>query len=450
MDDDERPKPRSPMAGLRGCYDGIVGQIEKYMDIDPKYLPLLGCWTLATWMHPLFNSFPYLYINATRGGGKTRLLKLLSSMAKDSDVSVNVSEAVVFRLAHEHRGLFLDEMEDLGAREKGALRLLLNAAYKRGMGVPRARKVTTDAGEHYEVERFDVFTPIAMANIWGMDDVLQDRSVTVILEKSDNPFKTKLLEIWDQSRDMVQLKRKLPEITASYVPSDIEKDAVTDVTLFYPEIMISVFPKFWAQIINPAVLSCDISVISVTPTTFDDLIRSTDWLDMETNPAELTQELCDIGRAIWDSGIYGRQLELFMPLLLVAWECGRDVFDALLAFAISETAEHASDDSDANRDTLLIAFLVGSTFAAKPDEYVKTSELAAQFLMAEDRAFITPDWIGRCLKRLALVRTKRRSSSARSVLLDWTKIERKARMLGVMPDDGVQKSLVPAVPEAKA
>ena len=80
---------------------------------------------------------------------------------------------------------------------------------------------------------------------------------------------------------------------------------------------------------------------------------------MDKNPAELTQELCDIGRAIWDSGLYGRQLELFMPLLLTAWECGRDVFDALLAFAVAETAEHISDDSDENRDTLFVAFLVG-------------------------------------------------------------------------------------------
>ena len=116
-----------------------------------------------------------------RGSGKTRILKLIASMSKNGEVLGSLSEAVLFRTA-KGRTICIDEFEKVGSHENQALRELLNAAYKKGQKIKRMKK----AGDEYVVEEFDIYTPICMANIWGMDEVLGDRCITIVLEKSND------------------------------------------------------------------------------------------------------------------------------------------------------------------------------------------------------------------------------------------------------------------------
>ena len=165
-------------------------------------------------MHKSFTSYPFIFLNAMKGSGKTRLLKLIKSMCWNGDFTASLTEAVLFRTASKHT-MIIDEFEDIGSKEKSSLRELLNAGYKKGNKVKRMKQVKKESGTVYEVEEFDLYTPIAMANIWGMENILSDRCITLILERSAHPIKTRLIEDFEFNEAILNIKRTLDQISCS-------------------------------------------------------------------------------------------------------------------------------------------------------------------------------------------------------------------------------------------
>lgn len=204
------------------CYDKIIELEKTYMDMPEEHYHVIATWIIGTYFHESFPAYPYLFFNAMRGSGKTRTLKFISSLGSKGDGSVqnNLTEAVIFRIP---RGTTtcIDEVEQIGSKEKQTLRELLNSAYKKGMKVKRMKKVKTQKGEQQVVESFEPYYPISMANIWGMDEVLGDRSITLILEKSDNDIITSMYEDFD-SDEFKQIKRTL-EIFSVVSDVDVAK-----------------------------------------------------------------------------------------------------------------------------------------------------------------------------------------------------------------------------------
>ena len=424
---------------LRDCYDYVVNMIKSYVDIDKKYLPILGTWIIGTYFHEVFESYPYIYLNATKGGGKTRTLKLCAFLSKNGSLDVNLTEAVLFRMAMSKVSFFIDELEGVGKKERGNLRLLLNAAYKKGVGVQRARK--DPKTESYTVDRFEVFTPIMMANIWGLDNVLQDRCITIILEKSYNPGIVKKIELWRYDkcarvfRNVMEGYRK--ELFLSI--NDIESD-VSDVT-FIPGILYSVFPVFWNIIMNSIIIlnnNITTSITSITSQTtqhlnYNDTIHSVMWAgnkigDATTPSIEITNELYELGQKIWDSEISGRDLELFLPLIMIAHEVGEDILEDLINSAKQITQDQRTEDISENRDTYLIQLLVSME---DTNEWIPIRDITKDFKETEQFDWINNRWVGRALRRLAIRTSQRHTSKGSEVILDWKKIYRKARMLGV-------------------
>jgi hypothetical protein len=119
-------------------------------------------------------------------------------------------------------------MEQVGSKEKQTLRELLNSAYKKGMKVKRMKKTKSKEGEEYVTETYEPYFPIAMANIWGMDEVLGDRSLTFVLEKSDNPEVTKKIEDFDTNPRILEIKRVLNELQCSLCSVVTSKNNIED------------------------------------------------------------------------------------------------------------------------------------------------------------------------------------------------------------------------------
>ncbi|MHA1874023.1 MAG: hypothetical protein ACTSVB_07905 [Candidatus Heimdallarchaeaceae archaeon] len=402
------------IGSLKDCYEAIIELIQSYVDIDPKYLPILALWVIGTYLHDHFRTYPYLYINATKGGGKTRLLGLLSFLSKNGKMNVDMSEAVLFREAQNKTAFFIDELEHITRKEKTGLRLLLNSAYKKGITVTRAKK--NKKTESYDIERFSVFTPIAMANIWGLENVLQDRCITVVLEKSYNPAITSRIELWEEDKKAKAIKEFLEEYSSGVV-SVVISGVVS-------------FTFFWNKIISYYIFADHNDTAQTTPKKFDDLMRSVDWLDPDNN-ALLTKEFYEMAKKIWCRNISGRDLELFMPLFIIAHEISDDVFDNILNIAGQIVKEKHIDEISENRDFSFIAFL--SNFDNKTDDWIKIIKLTNEFKEFEEEDWINARWIGRVLKRLNIIKGKRRLKHGREVILNWKKIDEKAKQIGVEP-----------------
>ena len=176
----EKIKQDDAKIELGKAYEFIIKTLKEYVLLREEYYNLLAIWIIGAVNIKNFNTYPYLFINAMKGSGKTRLLKLVTKLS-GGDVLNSLTEAVLFRTEGP---LGIDEFEGVNKKGGENLRELLNSAYKKGIKVKRMKKVKTITGEEQQVEEFDVYRPIAMANIWGMEEVLSDRSITLILERS--------------------------------------------------------------------------------------------------------------------------------------------------------------------------------------------------------------------------------------------------------------------------
>ena len=248
-----------------------------------------------------------MYINAVKRSGKTRLLKLIAKLASNGIYTAELTEAVLFRLPSvKNCSLCIDEAENISSKEKGALRLLLNSAYKKGMKIYRARK--SKATEKYVIDEFEIFMPISIANIYGIDDVLEDRCITIILERSSNIGITSKPEYFDLDLKFEMFKYIIDELavhTSVGSACQYVKKQYTNYRLLSSILRTTGMPK---------------QAFNTTYTT--NTIYTTDILDTEDN-----KELEYIIRNTLKSGILGRDLECWYPLFIINSHFNNNGFD---------------------------------------------------------------------------------------------------------------------------
>src|SRR5262249_11274962 len=121
----------------------------------------IAAWNVGTYFHRMFLSFPRLSLSGERESGKSKVLTLLGAMSWNGMLMLNPTPAVLFRLVQEFRPtLLLDEIEDFGQEDRKDILSIINSGYKKGATVPRC-----EGKEVRRVEKFDVYSPLAMAGI---------------------------------------------------------------------------------------------------------------------------------------------------------------------------------------------------------------------------------------------------------------------------------------------
>lgn len=167
-------------------YQKVKGEFEKYIEFkDPRLYTLLTIWVIGTYLYKRFAAFPYLQLNAVKRAGKTKLLTIISLLAYNSIFSMNMSASALFRLIQSNGAtVLMDETEDLNDPERrGDIRSMILGGYKRGGFVYRSEK-----GENDKLipTPFEVYGPKAVANIKGLESVLEDRFIPVIMVRGKN------------------------------------------------------------------------------------------------------------------------------------------------------------------------------------------------------------------------------------------------------------------------
>ncbi len=364
---------------LKECYLNIIDILKKYCDLKEKYYPIIALWIIGTYFHHNFPSYPYLFINAMKGSGKTRLLKIITHISKDGELLNSLTEAVLFRTTGM---LGIDEFEGVSRKGNESLRELLNSAYKKGTKVKRLRKKKTMEGEQQVVEEFNVYRPIAIANIWGMETVLSDRCINLILEKSFDKKKVNLVEIFQYENIVIETIKMLNQCClcrCSYCGESIQ---------IYKE---------W----NNFITSNNINYINT--------INNTN----NTNSIEALKRL-----NLTD--LTGRELELCFPLFLVALEIGVDVLKetTLTLSAIFEAKRE--EEFTENYDISLIDFISQENNSEKYMSLNILTQKFREFLQCNEE-WINTKWMGRALKRLDLKKAHKRMSHGVEVILNVEK-----------------------------
>lgn len=145
---------------------------------------VLALWILHTWAFGAAKTTPYIYVtSAERGSGKTRVIEVLNTLARNPQTAANLSGASMFRVIEAIKPtLFVDEVDTIwsGGAGNELLRGVLNSGYKWNGNVLRADP-TSESG----VTSFSTFCPKLLAGIdnAAMPDTIMDRSIKIMLKR---------------------------------------------------------------------------------------------------------------------------------------------------------------------------------------------------------------------------------------------------------------------------
>lgn len=384
------------------CYERIMDFIEYYMDTTEENKKIIAIWIIGTYFHKEFSSYPFLFFNAMRGSGKSRMLRIVSYLMNDGngELITSLTEAVLFR-SKKNKGLAIDESESLGSKEKAILKECLCSSYKRGGTVQRNKKVSDKSGENYILQTFEMYRPITLANIWGLDDVLADRSITIILEKSDNPLKVKKQENFENNPEIEWIKRTLSVVCRFSAVSVVKKDVY----------------KRWNNYIEGKYINDTYTLTTLTTLNYTTTLKQ-QILEKEEEDAMFFE--------IDKTNIDGRHLEIFFPLFLTSYEISSELFKEILEISISKVDIRKDDEISDSRDAVIYEFV--SSLSDRGLQYLPMKEIAFQCRTFAGDDEITDKSLGRSLKRLNLVLDKKRLASGRFVILNYAKAHEKLKI----------------------
>jgi hypothetical protein len=386
------------------AYDKIVTLAKRYIDMEEDYYHVIATWLVATYKHNTFPAFPYLYINAMRGSAKTRTLKFISSLGAkgNGQIQNSLTEAVLFRIA-PGTTTCLDEAEQINSKDKQTFREVLNSCYKKGMVIKRMRKVKTANGEQQIAENFEPYFPLAIANIWGMEEVLSDRSITLQLEKSNNPAITKMIENFD-SLEFQEIKRTLEHFSDDGDDDDAKKEYIEGWNNYITD-------KYTSSLTSLSSSSLSIHTTSQTPL-------------IDINMLEMFNKIDALD-------INGRNFELLLPLLLTSKRLSEEHFDRFLVIGKKIMTEKKADEYTESKDVSLYDFIANCLVGSKEFHSIKSLTMEFRLFCGEqqqDDRWLNERWMGHALKRLKLIVEKRKTNSGAEVILNFCKAKEKIGM----------------------
>jgi hypothetical protein len=187
-------------------FEGIRNAYLEYIEFeDSRVYDFITLWTIGTYFHRLFSSYPYVYLGGVKRTGKSKTLTIASELCFNGILSMSLTTSSLFRLVDGARCvLLLDESEGLANPERAMeLRALLLSGYKKGGVVYRTEKTRS---EKFFPQGFEVYSPKMLANIQGVEDILEDRCVTIIMRrgKDKNVVNSEIKSedpIWQELRD---------------------------------------------------------------------------------------------------------------------------------------------------------------------------------------------------------------------------------------------------------
>jgi hypothetical protein len=167
----------------------LIEGFAKYLDLPPETaagtVAMLACWSLLSYVFPVFDAVPYIAVGGPAHSGKSRVFELLSQVVLRPLNTSNVSNPALFRSLHAFGGVaLLDEAERLRENRSPEVQELLSsllAGYKRN-GVATRCEAAGDG--QFVMRHFNVFGPKALAAINELPPTLATRCLAVPMFRS--------------------------------------------------------------------------------------------------------------------------------------------------------------------------------------------------------------------------------------------------------------------------
>lgn len=166
----------------RALFEEVRDFIQRYMWYpDQRTYSLLAVWIMQTYVFMVFDQLPYLALVGTKRAGKTRLFELLEMLCFNAKLASSVTDAYLFRSVEVDRvTLLVDEADQLKAPSKDGLNEkleILRSGYRRSGSVGRIE------GDDRARVDFSTYSMKAIANVSGLEDALEDRTISLPVER---------------------------------------------------------------------------------------------------------------------------------------------------------------------------------------------------------------------------------------------------------------------------
>ena len=359
-------------------FEDILAHLKYYMDLEEEErYAFVALWSIGTYFFRMFPTYPYLFINAVKRSGKTKLLLLLSTFVFNGKAFIIPSGASIFRLIQGARPtLCLDEIEKVHKRDEGDIRSILLSGYKSGAMVPRTEeKVLVVGGKKMKarvIEEFDVFCPKALANIMGMERTLEDRCLPLIILRSDNKeILNRIVEVekpkFQRTRDMLYLLMmgRWQDIADNY------------------KMLHEVFAG-------------------------------------EHEPPE------DIAKLVADvrENVSSRHFELWVPIFALAYTVSVEVFEQIVNYAKVHTKEREQDEYDESYENTIIQAVIG---LCEETGWYRLADLSKNLQTFDGLENIKSRTLKRVLRRLRLANRTMKETGRIKIYIDLERVRKIAK-----------------------
>ncbi len=168
-------------------------QILRFADVEEWVASMIALWIMATHVHTLFSAFPYIYLLAERGSGKSRILKVVALTSHVGMYVANPTAATVVRgVELASCTLCIDEAEKLSSKDAQEINAALNAGYEKGPTVPRCNQE-----DYNQIDFFSPYSPKALASTIAPPPTVESRCLRIPVRRSTDPRFAKM-EPYDQ------------------------------------------------------------------------------------------------------------------------------------------------------------------------------------------------------------------------------------------------------------
>jgi hypothetical protein len=190
------------------CYQACLEQFDKFLDFGIEgAAETCSVYTLLTYVYFVFEYICYLKFGGEKESGKSKAGSVFANLAFNAKITLNETSASMFRFAQDNRGcLIIDEGEELHIKDEKlqAIQQILNGGFQRNGSVTRINKDTM------RPERYSVFGPKIICSILPLFEVLETRTLEIIMLKTNDLAKGNLEvqaddPVWQPIRDKLYL-----------------------------------------------------------------------------------------------------------------------------------------------------------------------------------------------------------------------------------------------------
>ncbi|MGB3443525.1 MAG: DUF3631 domain-containing protein [Actinophytocola sp.] len=201
--------------------DAITGFVSRFIVFPNEHCaPMLALWYAHTHAAEHFYVTPRLVISSAEpGSGKTLVIEVGQYLVAKPEMVLNASTPAVFRMVANNGPISLlwDEVDAIFTSNGGTnedLRAMLNAGYKRTASVARC------VGDSHSVQRFPVYSPVALVGLaGGMPPTITTRAITIHMRRKKRTEKAEEFRERVVQRDAEPLRDGLSEWIGSVAES---------------------------------------------------------------------------------------------------------------------------------------------------------------------------------------------------------------------------------------